>query len=199
MVTEYKSYKKVHIKFLSTGFESAVQASQIRTGKVRDRLYPSVYGVGYIGKGEYKAKVNNKNTKSYQVWFDIIRRSYSPKQQEKQPTYKGCTVSKVWHNFQNFAEWFELNYIEGYHIDKDIKAKGQKVYGPDFCSFVTQAENNIEAHAKHYKFLNINGDVVNVYNLAGFCRANDLSRVCMVGVHLGDRKSHKGWRVKHDL
>ena len=54
-----------------------------------------------------------------------------------------CTVDERWHNFQNFAEWYYDNYIEGYHLDKDILFKGNKIYSPETCCFVPQEINKL--------------------------------------------------------
>ena len=65
------------------------------------------------------------------------------KGQEKQPSYIGCLVDEEWHNFQNFAEWFEDNYVEGWHLDKDILIKGNKIYSPETCCFVPLEINSL--------------------------------------------------------
>ena len=71
-----------------------------------------------------------------------IERCYDLKRQEKHPTYKGCIVAEEWHDFQNFAEWFENNYKEGFALDKDILIKGNKIYSPNTCCFVAREINN---------------------------------------------------------
>ena len=104
-----------------------------------------VYGVGIYTKGKYKAKESGKDTKVYKVWQPMIQRCYCQKHQEKHPTYKGCTVCPEWLEFQAFAEWYEFNYPrdgESYHIDKDLKFIGNKVYSPDTCLLVSQTVNN---------------------------------------------------------
>ena len=81
----------------------------------------------------------------------------------------------------------------GKHLDKDIKVKGNKVYSPENCDFVTPAENVVEANAKRYKFVSPSGVVTDVYNLSEFCRDNGLTQGNMSSVHEGKRKQHKGW------
>lgn len=46
---------------------------------------------------------------------------------------------------------------------------------------------------KTYKFINPQGDEVEVVGLRDFCVANDLSVSQMSAVARGKRKSHKGW------
>ena len=97
---------------------------------------------GYIGVGKYRKSTHGR---IYEVWRDMLRRCYDDKRQIKSPTYKGCTVCEEWHNFQNFAKWYEENYyeIEGQrmHLDKDILFKGNKIYSPQTCIFVPQRIN----------------------------------------------------------
>ena len=123
---EYKSFKK---------------------GNIKCPYDKSVYGIGYIGEGKYKMRENGKKTRCYQTWYGMIERCYDEKLHEKQPTYKGCTVCNEWHNFQNFAKWYEENYYqidgERMHLDKDILVKGNKIYSPDTCIYVPQTINSL--------------------------------------------------------
>ena len=75
----------------------------------------------------------------------MLHRCYDEKLQEKYyTTYINCSVCTEWHNFQNFAQWYEENYyeVEGERmcLDKDILVKGNKTYSPETCVFVP---NNI--------------------------------------------------------
>ena len=111
-------------------------------------------------------------------------------------TYIGCTVCELWHNFQNFAEWYDENYsagMEGYHLDKDIKIKGNKVYSPSTCMFVKPGDNTIQATAKHYRLNSPNGVLHEIYNMRKFCRDHELNRSSMIAVSKGKQKTHKGW------
>ena len=97
-----------------------------------------IYNVGY--------NVNIKNTKTnniYILWSSILFRCYSESYLKRRPTYIGCSVDKRWHDFQVFAEWYNENYIDGFHLDKDILFKGNKIYGPDTCCFVPLEINNL--------------------------------------------------------
>jgi hypothetical protein len=57
------------------------------------------------------------------------------KDNEEQPAYVGVTCCDEWLLFTNFAKWFKDNYIEGYHLDKDLLVKDNRIYAPDTCIF----------------------------------------------------------------
>jgi len=112
-------------------------------GKVKHPYHPSVCGIGYVGVGKYKSKENHKHTKAYEKWNGMIQRCYSDKLHKKHPTYKGVTVCSKWHNFQNFAEWFEEHYVEAYDLNKGLLAlpNTPKQYCESTCVFISHALN----------------------------------------------------------
>ena len=122
--------------------------NRFKTGNIKNPMTPSVYGVGFMGIGEFKSTdENGKLTKCHKVWNDMHQRCYDPKYHEKKPTYENCTVDEKWHDYQAFGKWFEENYyeVEGQTmaLDKDILYKGNKVYSADTCVFVPQFINNL--------------------------------------------------------
>ena len=78
----------------------------------------------------------------YRAWKNMLQRCYSPKLQERRPTYKGCSVSKEWLTFSNFRRWMEAQDWEGMQLDKDFLFEGNKVYSAKTCVFVTQKVNS---------------------------------------------------------
>lgn len=92
--------------------------------------------------------VLKKDSKIYSVWYCMIDRCYNPAMHQKFPTYKDCEVCEEWLTFSNFKRWFDENYIEGYHLDKDILVKGNKIYGPDTCCFVPPKINALFISSK---------------------------------------------------
>ncbi len=155
-----------------------------------------VCGIG-INDADYKVlpRVNGKQLicPYYQRWVSMIKRCYSEKTQERQPTYKGCTVCDEWLTFSNFKVWMEKQDWRGKQLDKDVIMSGNKVYSPDYCSFITQKENKA-ANAKSFTFISPCGDVVDINNLSLFCSINGLSDGCMHSVKKGLTFAHKGWR-----
>jgi hypothetical protein len=195
-VLKYVNKNEVYFKFDLTGWIGCFQMSHIRQGFFKDRLSPSVYGVGFIGDGLYKTYENGKRTKVYAIWNAMIQRCYDEKFHEKHPTYKDCTVVNDWHNFQNFAQWYEENYPndgKAYDLDKDFLVEANRTYSPETCTFLTPQQNIETSLAKHYSFISPDGEKVEFFNLNQFCRDNDLSAGQMCNVANGKRNHHKGW------
>lgn len=73
----------------------------------------------------------------------MIQRCYDPKYQERQPSYKGCTVCTEWHSFEVFYRWWLTNYVEGWQLDKDLLVVGNKVYSPATCVYLPPELNGL--------------------------------------------------------
>lgn len=133
-VIHYQSFREITVRFIKTGYEVKVQGGRIRLGQVKDKLAKSYFGVGFIGVGKY-----DSYSDQYKAWNSMMVRCYSESYQSKRPTYKDCTVCDEWHNFQNFAKWYDKNHPSDgrkYHLDKDLKIIGNKIYSPETCLFV---------------------------------------------------------------
>lgn len=149
-VISYEHSSRVIIKFNdSHGHVRSATAQSIREGTVKNPFHPSCRGVGYIGVGKYKPSIKRVHTRAYRDWKAVLDRCYSDDYQKKKPTYVGCTVSPEWLNFQNFAAWHEDNYVPGFHLDKDLRVPGNKVYSPDACSYVPPVINSILYDGSH--------------------------------------------------
>lgn len=85
------------IKFLNTGYTKVVSGSHFKTGEIRDPYAKSVYGIGYVGEGNYSI---TKNKRESQLWYNMLARCYSSKYHENCPSYINCEVCERWHNFQ---------------------------------------------------------------------------------------------------
>lgn len=152
-VIAYHSYEKVLIEFIDTGCKIETTTGQIRQGSVKDKLKPTVYGVGFVGCGEHKPTICGVITEQYAAWHGMVRRCYSKESLERYPTYNGCTVCSEWLNFQTFADWFDNNKPNcdtRINVDKDIKLTGNRVYCPEYCSIVPQAENIKESNKRRW-------------------------------------------------
>jgi hypothetical protein len=192
-IIKYINKKNVTVEFLETGYITVATSINIKQGMVKDLLSPSVCGVGFVGGKKYKCTGDSAITRRYKAWNSMIARCYSEKHRDRYRQYNDCTVCEEWHNFQNFAKWYDKNYIQGYELDKDIKIDGNRIYSPETCMFVSKTRNIIKARAKHYELISPEGELVKIYNLADFCAKNNLSQGCLHHVRKGKRKSHKGW------
>lgn len=96
-----------------------------------------IYGVGINDNPIY-----TKKCQYYRIWFEMLRRCYSERFQQRNPCYVGCTVDKQWHLFSTFKQWaMQQGDIENKSLDKDLLKPGNKVYSPDTCIFVPTKVN----------------------------------------------------------
>ena len=138
IVVEFKdNYKtKVHTQYCN-----------FKSGSVKNPYYPSVYSVGMVGT-KYPRSINCKNIREYDIWNNILERSYSLKYKKRQPSYKEVTCCEEWLNYENFYEWLhsQPNFEKWrenkrWAIDKDILNKGNKIYSPENCCLIPQSVN----------------------------------------------------------
>jgi hypothetical protein len=152
-IIEYTNNKKVSVVFEDGTKVYNKTFEMVRHGYIKNPNTRSVYGVGFIGEGSYKSRTNSIHNKNYICWKSMLQRCYSEAYQKHKPTYVGCTVVVDWHNFQNFAKWFEENYDfsskEPLQLDKDILIKGNKIYSPETCCFVTNSVNNASRNKRN--------------------------------------------------
>ena len=78
----------------------------------------------------------------YKIWCSMLHRCYSQAFAERYPTYTNCYVCDEWLSLSNFKSWVESNNWEGKQLDKDLLIRGNKVYSPDTCCFISGAVNS---------------------------------------------------------
>ena len=189
--------KYADIVFIKTGFKLRTKPVLASKGSVKDKLYPSIHGVGYVGDGDYKTGSFGVANKAYCTWIGMIKRCYASYSSVKTPSYGNVSVCSSWHNFQNFADWYYKNYPSDggyYELDKDKNAVGGvKVYSPYTCEFLTPSENVEVSQAKRCLLKSPEGEIFDVFNLSSFCRCKSLHQGHMNAVTNGKHKHHKGW------
>lgn len=137
LVTEIKGSREVSIKFTRTGTEvHKMQKGNVLRGVVRDFMEPSIEGIGYIGQDDIKGDA------AYHCWKHMLVRCYNSKYHSTRETYRDCEVETSWLNLTTFRKWFELNHIEGYHLDKDLLVQGNRLYAEHTCTFIPQEVNS---------------------------------------------------------
>lgn len=60
--------------------------------------------------------------------------------------------------------------------------------------WITRQGNQEHSLAKHYKLKNPDGELVEIFNLAKFCRDKGLSPSSISRVLKGEQDNHRGWR-----
>lgn len=111
------------------------------------KCYNDKKRVGIIGVGILDTPINKHDKDEYRkyvLWKNMIERVYNPLSHKSHPSYKDCLVCEEWKTFSIFRKWVESpenNYQEGYHLDKDILIKNNKIYSPDTCCFVPSKIN----------------------------------------------------------
>lgn len=147
-IIEYNKASDIVVEFQDEyKFKVNTIYGNFKSGCVRNPYYPTVYGVGITGN-KYPAKTNNKMTKEYNTWIDMLKRCYVKRVKNNQPSYANALCCDEWLNYENFCEWLysQDNFDRWYNgkrwaIDKDIIVKGNKIYSPDTCCLVPQNVN----------------------------------------------------------
>lgn len=114
-----------------------------RTGKALKGARRTKYGVANLDV-DFSTTNDPIIEKAYRHWTNMLQRCYDEKHRDKYIAYKDCVVCDEWLNFSGFLRWFlntENSTIDGYHLDKDILVKGNKIYSPDTCCFVPNEIN----------------------------------------------------------
>lgn len=125
-------------------------------GNVKNPYYPMVLGVGMIGS-KYPSKINNKETKEYNLWKSMLYRCFDKKTKNKNPTYENVNCCNEWLLFENFYEWLHEQENFGnwknnrWNVDKDIFIKGNKFYSPETCFLVPCNVNSLFINKSNYR------------------------------------------------
>lgn len=198
-IVEYNGCNNVLVRFIDTGYIRKATTTRIKRGQVKDLYFRSVFGVGYPGEGDFKKVVNGRNTKTYSVWANMIKRCYYAN--NSTPSYSDCTVCDEWHNYQTFAEWYTLSAQEGmedYELDKDLKVTGNRIYSPEFCCLIPSVVNTFTLDNKKKRGETLIG--VHYYKSRGKFTAHCANPMAKSEYHLGYFKSeidaHLAWRRK---
>ena len=144
----YKDTNNVIVEFIKTGYVKSTTMRSINNGTLKDKLSPTVCGVGVLGY-KYKVTFDCNEYNKHEVWRGFIRRCYDEKHQINNPSYIGCNVSDNFKNYSYFYEWcdkqvgFNQKDDDGeyFHIDKDLLVKGNKTYSEETCVFIPKAIN----------------------------------------------------------
>lgn len=145
-IIEYINNKKVLIEFLDDyRYQKYVKYKDFVSGSVKNPYDKRIAGVGFIGVGEKY----EDNIEAYHVWRDMLSRCYDENCCNYK-NYSDCEVCEEWFNFQNFVNWYNVNFYqvpgECVQLDKDILYKGNRIYSPETCVFVPSSINVLFTH-----------------------------------------------------
>lgn len=206
VVEKYNACRDIIVRFIETDELIKTTWKSFSNGTTKSVYDRTVFGVGYTGMGEYRCWIGGKATPQYDTWRAMISRCYSEKIHTRQPYYKVCTVTEEWHNYQNFAMWYDQNYykIEGQrmHLDKDILVKGNKVYSPDTCVFVPQSINSLFIKKQTRENLPVGvglGEGCTVRPYVAFCNNGNGKQVRIGSFHSAMEAFGAYKRYKEDL
>ena len=94
----------------------------------------------------------------YNTWYDMLRRVYGEQTKEnRNASYKDCTIDPEWLLFSNFVRDFEQldgydDFIKtngyGFSLDKDMTLKGNKHYSKLTCKIISTSINVSESNTR---------------------------------------------------
>lgn len=147
-IIEYRKYNDIDIYFEEYDWiYHGARYDHFKEGTIKCPYEKRTHSVGYIGEGKYNSGKAKNLSSAYMDWVSMLQRCYDPYKINERMTYIDCFVCEEWHNFQNFAKWYEENYYqvnnEVMTLDKDILYKGNKIYSPKTCIYVPQRINNL--------------------------------------------------------
>jgi hypothetical protein len=180
----------------------------------KDKL---VYGWG-INDVDYRIvenvelpKVNGKRCQRqvwtcpyYDDWKKMLLRCLHPKEHQRRPTYKDCTVESEWKYLSNFVKWVDFQPNKGWkdcQLDKDFLIEGNKHYGPETCVYIPRALNLFIVNRANHR-----GDyMLGVHYDPKHSKKNPFSAQCSnpfiktssnIGLFNTELEAHKAWQAK---
>lgn len=168
-----------------------------------------------ISKSERSNKYNPVHKKMHTLWRSMIGRCYN----EQNGSYKnygarGVTVTPSWRDYNSFLA--DVDSLPGFdldrilrgelQLDKDTLVRGNKVYGPTTCCFISPSSNS--GNRRNNKlFIAVNVDTLEVVrerNRELFCREHELDSSTVWRMLNRDRSNrrppniYKGWTFQYE-
>ncbi|QGH72580.1 MAG: transcription factor [Myoviridae sp. ctThM1] len=168
-----------------------------------------VEGVG-INDADYKTskyekidgvKVQVWRCPFYQTWKGMLQRCYNKKFQNRRRSYNGCSVHPEWFLFSNFKAWMETQDWEGKELDKDLLLRGNKLYSPENCVFISKSLNLFIVENKQTRGKLPIGVVwyKKIQKYRATCRCPFTGTKKHLGFYEDAEEAHKAWlRFKSD-
>ena len=132
----------------------------------------------------------------------MLKRCYSKKFLESNPTYTGTSVCSEWLSATAFRKWMEQQDWSGKCLDKDIVVPRSKLYSPDTCAFVLNATNSfVIARDVSRGDYPIGASLhKNTGKYQATCGNPFTGKNEHLGLFLSQEEAHEAWRKrKHEL
>ena len=138
----------------------------------------------------------------YVKWYSMLRRCFCPKCQERQPTYKGCTICEDWKYLSSFIRWVDNQPIRDWQdceADKDFFSGGNKHYSPETVIFVSKMVNGFITNCRKSR-----GEYIIGVSRCNKSKKNPYSSTCRnpfggteyLGLYSTELEAHKTWQAK---
>ena len=102
----------------------------------------TLYGIA-INDTDYVINGSSGTCVFYRRWAGMLTRCYSKAYMASRVNYEACTVCDEWLLFSNFKKWMKNQDWQDKQLDKDILVKGNNIYSPETCIFITQQINTL--------------------------------------------------------
>ena len=113
-----------------------------------------VYGIGINDRSKPARFDSTRMTKEYAFWKRMLERCGCDKRKIEFPTYKSCAVSENFKYYSYFYDWCQSQVgfsSDGWHLDKDLLIKGNKVYSENTCIFLPPKLNTLILSCKAHR------------------------------------------------
>lgn len=141
-------------------------------------------------------------------WYAMVSRCTDP----KHPKYAkygalGVKICKAWLDKETFIR--DCKILPGYdpdklltnslHLDKDSLKKGNKLYSPSTCVFISITENNKVKPSQMIAFIAVSpeGKKYTVKNQSDFATKHNLRQSTISDCLSGRVKRHRGWTFQY--
>ena len=76
-IVEYQNSENIVVEFQDEyKFRKKTTYSNYNKGQIKNPYDKTVYGIGYVGEGEFLTKRNNRPTREYTCWIHMLERCY---------------------------------------------------------------------------------------------------------------------------
>lgn len=134
----------------------------------------------------------------YTTWHSMLKRCYDPIEHRNYPNYIGCHCVDEWHLFSKFKEWMTLQDWKGKQLDKDLLFRGNKLYSPETCVFISGRVNAFLTDRKRARGEYALGVGKNPWQTKyrAYCNNPFTNKRIGLGTHATIELAHEAWKTQ---